>query len=199
MRTSYHRTASRTPAALIAVSFHHYSSAGCSPAEPASASPDHCFDNHPRSSSLYDRAAEVWAARIVAARREAMNWRLAALGSMSLTALLGLAIAMSAGRASVVRYVTEVQSLPEVATAKVALEPERTLHTQIVFPWDQSSTNTPSLSIDLATIRERWLDAYSYDYVEDREVETFNDYNRADGSLARPLSSVRHRRNHPWH
>jgi hypothetical protein len=156
------------------------------------------FDNHPRSGSLYDRAAQVWAARIVAARREAMNWRLAALASMSLTALLGLAIAISAGRASVVRYVTEVQSLPEVATPKVALEPERTLHTQIVFPWDQSSTNTPSLSIDLATIRERWLDAYSYDYVEDREVETFNGYNRGDGSPA-SFGSVRHRRGHPWH
>ena len=52
-----------------------------------------------------------------------MNWRLAALGSMSLTALLGLAIAISAGRASLVRYVTEVQSVREVATAKIAPEP----------------------------------------------------------------------------
>ena len=76
------------------------------------------FDNDPRSRSLYDRAAQVWAARIVAARREAMNWRLAAVGSMSLSALLGLAITMSAGRASVVRYVTEVRSLREVPTAK---------------------------------------------------------------------------------
>src|ERR1700736_6006069 len=97
-------------------------------------------DDHPRACSLYDRAAEIWAARIVAAQREAMNWRLAAVGSMSLTALLGLAIAMSAGRASVVRYVTEVQNLPQVATAKVAPEPERAPHTQIVFPLDQSST-----------------------------------------------------------
>ena len=122
-----------------------------------------------------------------------MNWRLAALGSMSLTALLGLAIAISAGRASLVRYVTEVQSVREVATAKIAPEPERTPHT------DQSTTNISSLPIDLATMRERWLDAYSFDYVEDRESETFNDQNRGDGSLARPFSSVRRRRGHPWH
>jgi type IV secretory pathway TrbF-like protein len=128
-----------------------------------------------------------------------MNWRLAALGSMSLAALLGLAIAISTGRANVVRYVTEVQSLPEVATAKVAPEPEGTPRRQIVFSADQSTTNIPSLSIDLATMRERWLDAYNYYYLEDREAETFNDYNRADGSLARPFSSVRHRGGHPWH
>jgi type IV secretory pathway TrbF-like protein len=89
-----------------------------------------------------------------------MNWRLAALGSISLTALLGLAIAISTGRASGVRYVTEVQSLREFPTAKVAPEPERTPDMQ-VFSSDQSTTNIPSLSIDLATMRERWLDAYN--------------------------------------
>ena len=69
-----------------------------------------------------------------------MNWQLAALGSTTVAALLGTALAMSIGRASVVTYVVEVEKPRQIATAKSATQSDRALPTQT------------GLSIDTQTI-----------------------------------------------
>jgi type IV secretory pathway TrbF-like protein len=157
---------------------------------------DFQLDNPHGYSSPYDRAAQVWAARFAAAREEAMNWRLAVIGLTSVPALLSLAIGLSVGRASVLRYVTEVAGPREVPTANLTTEPDRISRTQIDFSLDQSMKSNSPL-IDLVTMRERWLDVY--DYVDDRDAEAFNTAAGTGPSVAKPFNSVRHRRGHPWH
>jgi type IV secretory pathway TrbF-like protein len=104
-----------------------------------------------------------------------VSWQFAALGSITVPGL-GTALAISIGRANMVTYVIEVEAPSQVATTTSAPQLERSKPTQTVFSPDYPESNMSSLSIDLVTLRERWLAVYDYSYVDEREPEASNDY-----------------------
>jgi hypothetical protein len=56
-------------------------------------------------------------------QHELTSWRIAAVGSAGLAALLSISVAISAGRARIVAYVMEISDLPELQSSHLISEP----------------------------------------------------------------------------
>jgi type IV secretory pathway TrbF-like protein/predicted MFS family arabinose efflux permease len=122
----------------------------------------------------YEKAIRAWTEHLVSARLQARNWCLAAVGSTSLCIVLGLALAISAGRAEVTPYVLEVDRLHE---ARPTNPPNSTpSDAQIAYFLAEFIKNVRSLSTDPIVVRAKWTDALNY--VTDRGARTLNDYAR---------------------
>jgi type IV secretory pathway TrbF-like protein/sugar phosphate permease len=132
------------------------------------------YINTPDPITPYEKAIRAWTERLVSARLQASNWRFAAVGSASLCTVLGLALAISAGRAEVTPYVLEVDRLNEIRAAN---PPNSTpSDAQIAYFLAAFIKNVRSLSTDPIVVRARWMDALNY--VTDRGAQTLNDYAR---------------------
>src|SRR5262249_39849930 len=128
----------------------------------------------PEPITPYDKAIWAWTERLASARLQARNWRFAAVGSTSLCIVLGLAFAISAGRAEITPYVLKVDHLNEVRAAN---PPNGTpSDAQIAYFLARFIKNIRSLSTDPIVVRAKWNDALSY--VTDRGAQTLNDYAR---------------------
>ena len=126
------------------------------------------------SGTSYQQALRVWVGLRDSARVQATNWRLAALGSTGLSALLALTLAIAAGRASVTPYIIEVDRLHDARAVHAA--PGAPSDAQIAYLLARFVSNIRSLSVDPIVVRSNWLDAL--DYVTDRGAQTLNDYAR---------------------
>ena len=123
----------------------------------------------------YEKAVRVWTERLVSTRRQTSNWRFAALGSASLCAALGLALAISAGRAEVTPHVIEID---HVKWVEAAADPPATAPSdaQIAYFLARFVKNVRSLSNDPVVVRSSWMDALNY--VTERGAQTLSDYAR---------------------
>jgi type IV secretory pathway TrbF-like protein/predicted MFS family arabinose efflux permease len=130
----------------------------------------------PESATSYQKAAYLLAERLGAARSQASNWRLAALGSTSLSALLGLALAISAARASVAPYVVRVDPVDEARVIGAPIKPHAPSDAQIAYFLARFIKNVRSLSTDPIMVRANWMDALNY--VTGREARTLDDHAR---------------------
>jgi type IV secretion system protein VirB5 len=126
------------------------------------------------SDTSYQQALRVWVGLRDSARVQATNWRLAALGSTGLSALLALTLAIAAGRASVTPYIIEVDRLHDARAVHAA--PGAPSDAQIAYFLARFVSNIRSLSVDPIVVRSNWLDALNY--VTDRGAQTLNDYAR---------------------
>jgi type IV secretory pathway TrbF-like protein/sugar phosphate permease len=122
----------------------------------------------------YEKAAHAWAERVGSARAQARAWRFAALGSTSLSALLGLALAISAGFAEVTPYVLQVDRLNEAGAANPPVSTPS--DAQIAYFLARFIKNVRSLSTDPIVVRANWMDALNY--VTDQGALTLDDYAR---------------------
>jgi type IV secretory pathway TrbF-like protein/sugar phosphate permease len=127
---------------------------------------------HRRSSpeplNIYNDAARVWAQQHHSARARAATWRAAALGSTGLSALLGLALAISISRAEVASFVAAIDHLNESRHADAPAETRS--HAQISYFLARFVTNIRSLSTDPVVVRADWTDALSYVTAHDAQV-----------------------------
>jgi type IV secretion system protein VirB5 len=140
--------------------------------------------------SPYRNAARAWIAWLCLARQQALNWKLAGLGSTGIAALLALGIVISGSRASVIPYPVEVVRLREMRDKNVKVEAEKPTDAQIAFFLARLIRNIRSLSTDPVVVRKNWLEAY--DYVTDRGALSLDHYARPDKLLenigVRPIS-----------
>jgi MFS family permease len=90
--------------------------------------------------------ATVWIDRLDSARVK--NWRLAALGATGLSALLGLTLAISAGRASVTRSAAAATTLNELRAILPATEIKAPSEAEIAYVLARFVRNLRSLSVD---------------------------------------------------
>ena len=136
----------------------------------AAASDSHTLD----PGTPYQRAMHAWTQRLVSARREARSWRFVALGSTSLSMVLGLAFVISAGRTEAVPYILEVERLNGPRAANPASSAPS--DAQIAYFLARFVKNVRSLSSDPIVVRANWMDALNY--VTDRGAQALNDYAR---------------------
>jgi len=134
------------------------------------------YGQTPQPVTPYQKAAQVWDERLGSSRVQARNWRLAALASVGLSAVLGVTLTAVIGRSGVVPYVVEVDRLGEVRAVGPALEAYRPSDAQIAHFLARFIENVRSLSIDPVIVRTNWLRAY--DFVTDRGAQALNDYAR---------------------
>ena len=132
--------------------------------------------------SAFHKAAAVWDDRLGCAEPQAANWRLAAIGAMALTGLLGVTLAVAASRAEAVVYRINVgpgdQRVIVAGTEKV--QPS---DAQIAYVLTRFIENIRSLSSDPIVVRSNWHDAYAH--LTDRGAEQLNRHTRAADHFAK--------------
>jgi len=142
------------------------------------------YGKTPAPETPYQRAAQVWDERIGSARVQAKNWRLMAIGCLTLALGLSAGVIWQAGRSTITPYVVEVDRLGEVREIGPALEPFSPDDAQIAWHLARFIDNVRALSIDPIVVRDNWLAAY--DYTTSEAANTLNEFARAND----PFSQV---------
>ena len=142
--------------------------------------PDLRFAHEPVSA--YEAAGHARSRRYGGAYAQAGHWRLVALGSMSLSVVLGLALAVSVSRAMVAPYTTSINPLNQ---ARAGSSPRGApSDAQIAYFLARFVKNIRSLSNDPIIVRSNWMDALNY--VTARGARLLADYARDN----KPLTDV---------
>ncbi len=141
------------------------------------------YGDTPEPVTPYQKAAQVWDERLGAARVQAHNWRLMALGSLLLSLLLAGLLLWIGRSASTVPYIVEVDPRGGARAVGPAAESYKPSDAQIAFHLARFVDNVRALSIDPVVVRQNWLKAY--DFVTDRAAVTLNEYARDNDPFAR--------------
>src|SRR5262249_18040181 len=141
------------------------------------------YGDTPAPVTPYQKAAQVWDDRIGSARVQAHNWRLMALGSLSLALLLGLILSWFARSGAATPYIVEVDAAGRVRAVGPALEAYKPSDAQIAFHLARFVDHVRSLSLDPVVVRQNWLRAY--DVVTDRAAVSLNEYARENDPFQR--------------
>jgi type IV secretory pathway TrbF-like protein len=135
-----------------------------------------------RPPNAFHKAAEVWDDRLGCAEAQAANWRLAAIGAMALTGLLGVTLAVAASRAEVVVYRVDIGPGNErvIGAGNDEVQPS---DAQIAYVLTRFIENIRSLSSDPIVVRSNWHDAYAH--LTDRGAEQLNRHALAADAFAK--------------
>ena len=140
------------------------------------------YGTTPEPVTPYQKAAKVWDERIGSARAQARNWRLMALGCLTLSAGLSAALAWQSTRSSVVPYVVEVDNLGAAQAVAPALAEYRPTDPQIAWHLARFVEHVRQVPADPIVLRQNWLRAY--DFATDRGAVALNDHARVNDPFA---------------
>jgi len=141
------------------------------------------YGTTPEPVTPYQKAAQVWDERIGAARVQARNWRLMAMGCLMLSAGLSVALVWQSARGTVVPYVVEVDRLGAAQGVAPAVADYRPTDPQIAWHLARFIENVRQLPDDPVVLRQNWLRAY--DFATDRGAIALNDHARVNDPFAR--------------
>lgn len=136
------------------------------------------YGDTPDPVTPFQRAGQEWDDRLGSARVQAANWRLVAIGSLSLAFVLAAGNVWLVSKSSVMPYVVEVDKLGEARAIAPANATYRPDDAQIAWYLGRFISNVRSLSTDSVVVRQNWLQAY--DYTTDKGATFLNDYARAN-------------------
>ena len=114
----------------------------------------------PEPVTPYQKAAQVWDDRIGSAVAQAANWRLVALGALTLSFGLGSGLIWSTTQSRVVPYVVEVDGLGAVRAVAPITTTYNPTDAQLAWHLGRFITLVRSLPTDPVLVRGQWLDAY---------------------------------------
>ena len=109
------------------------------------------YGDTPEPVTPYQKAAQVWDERLGAARVQAHNWRLMALGSLVLSLLLAALLLWIGRSASTVPYIVEVDSRGGARAVGPAAESYKPSDAQIAFHLARFVDNVRALSIKIGS------------------------------------------------
>lgn len=118
------------------------------------------FGATPEPITPYQKAAQVWDNRIGSAVTQAANWRLLALGALTLSFGLGGGLIWSSTQSRVVPYVVEVDGLGAVRAVAPVTTTFNPTDAQLAWHLGRFITLVRSLPTDPVLVRGQWLDAY---------------------------------------
>ncbi len=119
------------------------------------------YSRTPEPVTPYQKAAQMWDERIGSARVQARNWRLMALGALSMAFGLAGGLVWQSVQSRVVPYVVEVDHLGQVRAIGPAIEPYQPTDAQIGYFLARFITDVRSLSSDPVVVKHNWLAAYT--------------------------------------
>ena len=140
------------------------------------------YGRTPEPETPYQRAGQVWDDRIGSARVQARNWRLMALGGLTLSGALAGGLLWQSLQSRVVPYVVEVDRLGEARAVAPAAEGYRPTDPQIAWHLGRFVSQVRSVSLDPVLMRQDWLAAY--DMVTGRGAKFLGEYARAADPFA---------------
>lgn len=135
------------------------------------------YGKTPQPVTPYQKAAQIWDERIGSARVQARNWRLMALGSLTLAFGLAGGLLWQSVQSRVVPYVVEVDRLGQVRAVGPAIEPYQPTDAQIGYFLARFITDVRSLSSDPVVVKQDWLAAYAM--ATDKTASFLDAYARA--------------------
>jgi type IV secretory pathway TrbF-like protein/sugar phosphate permease len=121
--------------------------------------------------------------RLNSVQRQMSHWRVAALGSASLVALLGLTFAVSVVRATVTLHTVPTARPDEPLAVLPKMEATAPSDAQIAFVLAGFVTNVRSLSVDPVIVRANWIDAL--DHVTARGARMLDAYARDESPFTK--------------
>lgn len=140
------------------------------------------FGATPEPVTPYQKAAQVWDNRIGSAVTQAANWRLLALGALTLSFGLGGGLIWSTTQSRVVPYVVEVDGLGAVRAVAPVTTTFNPTDAQLAWHLGRFITLVRSLPTDPVLVRGQWLDAYD---IATGEAATFlNEHARLNDPFA---------------
>lgn len=142
------------------------------------------YGRTPEPATPFQRAGQLWDERIGAARVQARNWRVMALGGLLLSSGLSAALVWQSLQSRVTPYVVEVDRLGEARAVSPADTAYRPTDPQIAWHLANFVTNVRSRSLDPVLMRRDWLSAY--DFATRRGAQFLGAYARA----AKPFAAV---------
>jgi type IV secretion system protein TrbF len=110
----------------------------------------------------FQKAGQVWDARMGAARVQARNWRLMALGCLGLSFLTSGALVWRSLQSTVTPYIVEVDATGAVQSIAPAAEAYSPSDAQIAHHLAGFITKVRGLSTDPVVVRDNWLSAYTF-------------------------------------
>lgn len=140
------------------------------------------YGQTPEPETPYQRAGQLWDERIGAARVQAKNWRLMALGGLFLTTGLSAALVWQSMQSRVVPYVVEVDNLGQAQAIAPAATDYRPTDPQIAWFLARFITAVRARSLDPVLMRENWLSAY--DFATERASLFLGEYARTSDPFA---------------
>ncbi len=140
------------------------------------------YGESPAPETPYQKAGQIWDERIGSARVQARNWRLMALGCLSLCFASSGALVWRSLQSTVTPYVVEVDASGAARAVAPATERYTPSDAQIAHHLANFIEHVRSLSIDPVVVRENWLRAY--DFVTDRAATTLHEHARAQDPFA---------------
>jgi type IV secretory pathway TrbF-like protein len=120
--------------------------------------------------------------RLKSVQRQISHWRVAAFGSASLVALLGLTFAVSVVRANVTPHIATAR-LYEPLVILPKMEATAPSDAQIAYVLAGFITNVRSLSVDPVVVRANWIDAL--DHVTARAARMLDAYARDESPFTK--------------
>lgn len=130
----------------------------------------------------YQRAAQEWDDRLGSARVQAGNWRVTAVGALSLATILAGGMIWQSSKSHVTPYVVEVDKLGEARAINAAPESYKPTDAQVAWYLGRFISNVRSLSTDPVVVRQNWLQAY--DFATDHGAAVLNEYARSNDPFA---------------
>ena len=116
----------------------------------------------PEPETAYQRAGQAWDQRLGAARVQAFNWRLMALGLLALSGGLSAGLVTLSLRGGVTPWVVEVDKLGEPRIAAPAIQGARPTDAMIAWTLARFITDVRTISTDPVLMRQAWLRAYDF-------------------------------------
>ncbi|MEE2877529.1 MAG: conjugal transfer protein TrbF [Pseudomonadota bacterium] len=130
----------------------------------------------------YQKAGQVWDERIGSARVQAKNWRLMAIGCLSLCFITSGALVWRSLQSTVTPYIVEVDETGAARVVAPAAEHYVASDAQIAHHLANFIAHVRGLSVDPVVVRENWLKAY--DFVTASASTTLNEYAQANDPFA---------------
>ena len=140
------------------------------------------YGKTPEPETPYQRAAQVWDDRIGASRIQAKNWRLMALGCLTLSFATSGALVWRSLQSSVTPYIVEVDETGAARAVAPATERYTPTDAQIAHHLANFICHVRGLSVDPVVVRENWLSAY--DFVTAVAATTLNEYAKTNAPFA---------------
>lgn len=140
------------------------------------------YGESPAPETPYQKAGQVWDERIGSARVQARNWRIIALGLLTLCFASSGALFWRSLQSTVTPYVVEVDETGAVRALGPAAASWQPSDAQIAHHLANFIDQVRSLSVDPVVVRQNWLKAY--DYATDKAALTLSEYARENDPFA---------------
>lgn len=141
------------------------------------------YGRTPEPETPYQRAGQLWDERIGAARVQAKNWRLMALGCLALAGTSGGGLLWQSLQSRVVPYVVEVDRLGAAQAVTEATAGYTPTDPQIAWHLARFIRDVRGVSLDPVVTRQNWLEAYAF--ATQRGSRFLGDYARRTDPFAR--------------